>query len=73
MHADGMTCCSKHIPVVTVGLGRLDKNSGKKGGDVHLPPLSYDRNPIPSTGGFEIGNLNPVNARKGMARTNRSE
>ena len=58
MRADGMTCCLRHIPVVTVGLGRLVKNIGKRGGNIHLPPLSYDRHPIASTGGFEMGNLN---------------
>ena len=58
MHADGMTCCSRPIPVATVGLSRLVKNRGKRGGNIHLPPLSYDRNLIASTGGFVIRSLN---------------
>ena len=62
MHADGITCCSSIV--VTVGLGSLVKNRGKKGGNIHLPPLSYDRNPIASTRGFEIGNL-PVDWETG--------
>ena len=28
MRADGMTCCSRHIPVMTVGLGNTERNEG---------------------------------------------
>ena len=46
MGADGMTCCSRHTPVVTLGLSRLVKNREKRAGNIHPPPLSYDRNSI---------------------------
>ena len=34
MRADGMTCCSRHIPVVTVGLGSTERNEGGPHTDV---------------------------------------
>ena len=34
MRADGMTCCSRHIPVVTVGLGSAERNEGGPHTDV---------------------------------------
>ena len=34
MHADRMTCCSIHIPVVTVGLGGTDRIMGGPHTDV---------------------------------------
>ena len=98
MRADGMTCCSRHIPVVTVGLISTERNEGgphtdvvavetkgmtatrgltellwppeqtsvterlvkqgENGGNIHRPPLSYDKAFIESTGGSDIGNLN---------------
>ena len=34
MRADGITCCSRNIPVVTVGLGSTERNKGGPHTDV---------------------------------------